>query len=69
MKLFNRIITWAEDGIIYEADQRHMDLIIRDLGLSGASKSVTTPSAREEGEIKEDDYPLEPNQLCCLKAL
>ena len=41
-RILNRIITWSERGIEYEADPRHAEAIVRDLGLQGA-KSVATP--------------------------
>jgi hypothetical protein len=33
MRVLNRIVEWTEGGITYEADQRHAEIIVRDLGL------------------------------------
>jgi len=49
VRVLNRVITWTPDGLTYEADQRHSELIIQELGLEGA-KAVTTPGNREEVE-------------------
>ncbi len=45
VRILNRIITWSEDGILYEADQRHAELLIRALDVS---KAVTTPGTRDD---------------------
>ena len=37
VRILSRIITWTEEGIRYEADQRHAEIIIRQLGLKGSS--------------------------------
>ena len=47
IRVLNRVITWTPKGITYEADPRHAELIVRDLGLE-ACRPVTTPGARED---------------------
>ena len=47
IRVLNRVIAWGEDGITYEADQRHAELIIGELGLDNA-KAVATPGSRED---------------------
>ncbi len=46
-RILNRVISWEDDGIHYEADQRHGEIIIGELGLNGA-KSLSTPGSRED---------------------
>ena len=41
------MLTWTATGITYEADPRHAEIIIRELGLE-TCKRVTTPDARED---------------------
>ena len=36
--LLNRPIQWDADGISYEADQKHVEIILRDLGLDGNTR-------------------------------
>ena len=43
------MLTWTRDGIQYEADQRHADLVIEELGLKD-SKPVSTPGCKEDVE-------------------
>ena len=35
MRVLNRVVHWAEEGIDYEADQRHAELIIQETGTEG----------------------------------
>ncbi len=31
IRILDRVVSWANEGIEYEADQRHADIIVRDL--------------------------------------
>ena len=53
VRVLNRVLTWSTDGISYEADPRHAEVVIQELGLSEA-KDVATPWTKEEGTTKED---------------
>ena len=56
-RALNRIIRATPDGWEYEPDQRHVDLLIGELGLCEA-KGVTTPG--EEGKKWEEEEDAEP---------
>jgi hypothetical protein len=43
IRILNRVVTWQEDGIEYEGDQRHVEICLKELGLCEDSKEVTTP--------------------------
>ena len=45
IRVLNRVLTWTELGIKYEADQRHAEIIIGEMGVT---KSVATPGTRED---------------------
>ncbi len=47
VRVLNRVLSWEEDGLAYEADPRHAEILIRELGLEEA-KAVATPGTREE---------------------
>ena len=32
MRILNRVVEWSEEGIRYEADQRHAEIIVKHLG-------------------------------------
>ena len=53
MRLLNRIIQWNEEGIQYEADQRHAEIIVREMGIKQGKKDIVTPGTK--GESKEED--------------
>ena len=46
----------TKEGIEYEADQRHAELIIREMGLKEDSNSVNSPGAPDSKEMKEQDW-------------
>ncbi len=71
IRVLNRVLTWGVDGIIYEPDQRHAELVVRELGLVG-SKAVVTPGCREDAN-KASDLPQEVEdqdrrELCPAQA-
>ena len=43
LKLLNRIVEWTPQGIAVEGDQRHAEIIVRDMQLGASSKSLSTP--------------------------
>ena len=53
IRVLNRVLRWMDDGLEYEPDQRHAELIIRDLGMDGA-KPVSTPATAETKDELED---------------
>ena len=44
IRVLNRVVEWTENGLSYEADQRHADLIVKGLGLEGGSKGTPVVS-------------------------
>ena len=47
LRILNRVLRWEKAGITWEADQRHAELIVEQLGLE-KSKSVATPGCKED---------------------
>ena len=41
IRILNRIITWTDEGILYEADQRHAEIIIMEMNLKSNSVFVS----------------------------
>ena len=54
LKILNRSIKLTSEGIVYEADTRHVPAAIAALGL-GDARSVSTPSVRDHGERRGAD--------------
>ena len=47
VRILNRIVTYSDNEIRYEADQRHAEIIVFELGLKGDNvKTVTTPGVK-----------------------
>ncbi len=46
----------ASGGWEYEADQRHTDILMRDMGIDEGRKGVSTPGSNGEGgqDVKRD---------------
>ena len=59
IRILNRIVTLTPEGLIYEADPRHVDLLGQSLGLS-ASNSVLTPGVKDP----TPDYDAEKSDEC-----
>ena len=51
IRFLNRVIAWTSKGIPWEADPRHAELIIRQLGLEdGKTKPACTPGTKDESK-------------------
>ena len=55
IRILNRIVTWTPEGIKYEADQRHGEIIRKQLGLEESAKALLTPGAKQELGTPEED--------------
>ena len=56
MRVLNRVIRYTEGGWEYEADQRHADIIVKELGLKDANPVASAgedEKAQEEGNLVE----------------
>ena len=72
IRVFNRVLPWTKDGIQYEADQRHADIVVEELGLKD-SKPVSTPGSKGDVdrmllEFGEKLGPAESTQYRALAA-
>ena len=54
VRVLNRLISWREDCIEYEADPRHVQIIAETMGI-GNAKPVTTPGVREPDSADEKE--------------
>lgn len=69
IRILNRVVEWTEDGIWYEADPRHVEIILRELGLQGKSKAVVTPGEKESGNPEKEGQLLSPGEATMYRAL
>ena len=70
VKVVNRIITWeGHNGIIYEADPRHVEIVVEQLNLKDA-RTASTPGTKEEGSTQSDnETPLEDREASLYRAI
>ena len=54
-RILNRVVTYTEKGTEYESDQRHAEIIIKQMGLDPNSKGVYTPGLRMKYNGKDED--------------
>ena len=47
LRVLNRVLTWQAEGIDYEADQRHAEIIIEAMQVT---KAVTSPGSRDDAK-------------------
>ena len=58
LRILNRIITYTHQGLTYEADPRHTDILLSSLNLIGGSAAATPgvkPTDRDEHALKSDE--------------
>ena len=54
MRVLNRVLRWTLEGIAYEPDQRHAELVVKELGLEGC-KAVTSPWTTAERDAAQGE--------------
>ena len=71
IRILNRIITWDEEGIKYEADQRHAEIIVRELEMKEDSKTAITPGVKpsEANPEPADEHELVGSEASLYRAL
>ena len=65
IRILNRILTLTKEGLIYEADPRHVDLFAGSLGLTSAN-SVITPGVKDptpDYQALKQDESVPPDRL------
>ena len=46
--VLNRFMKWSKDGILYEPDPRHSELVVREFGLEGAKAAPAAGTRKEQ---------------------
>ncbi len=57
VRILNRTATVANGGLEYEADQRHAEILVKDMGIDEGSRGVTAPGSNSEvgQDVKGDE--------------
>ena len=74
MRTLNRLLAWTHEGIEWECDPRHVEILVREMGVAKANTKVTTPGIRERQMPLTRRIFLYPNQsgritVLCVCAL
>ena len=66
IRFLNRVLAWQPEGLTWEADPRHAEMVIKQLGVD-SSRSAATPGTKEEtkGMIADSKCPeeMKENQM------
>ena len=68
IRILNRVLRYTESGLELEADQRHAEILVRDIGVMG-SKGVNTPGVKERGESLLKSQALRPEDARVFRML
>ena len=66
MRSLNRCIEWRHDGIYYEADPRHAEIIVQQMCSEGSAATVTTAGITEKTTEEDTEKYLSPEKGYCL---
>ena len=64
----NRCVEWTSQGIRYEADPRHVEILVSQLGLQNV-KPVSTPGVKGAPLAEKDDPHLDPSSATHFRQL
>ena len=62
IRVLNRILRITDEGLLYEADPRHVELLAKSMGLDGC-KPVATPGLKQPFEDKVMDLPVSDEEI------
>ena len=68
IRILNRIIEWTREGLWYEADQRHAEIIVKEMGLEEGKVKSEVPGDKLPVQ-EEDDDALPDGQTKAHQAL
>ena len=78
IRILNWIVEGSAEGIYYEGDRRHVEICLREMGISDASREVTTPcdksleNQRISNALKsneEEEEKLEPSKGTAYRGM
>ncbi len=58
MRILSTVIKWTDSGLRIEADPRHVEILIKEMGLEEAN-SVKTPGVKDRERDENNEQPLD----------
>ena len=68
-RVLNRIVRWAQDSSEIEPDQRHVDILVKELNLEGAKRASSPGEPEQKGGEDENAQLLEGGEVTRCRAL
>ena len=68
VNILSRVIRWTSTGLEYEADQRHADLLVKEMKVSEV-RSARTPMASQSEDKVGSDEELSPGDATQYRSL
>jgi hypothetical protein len=69
IRILNRVARWTKSGLEYEADQRHGEILVQELGLQNATPAITPGTKDKKEDRTEGDKELSPQDATRYRAL
>ena len=71
MRILNKVVRWTPEGVELEADPRHAELVVRELGLENAraSRVPGVKPGKEDEAAAVDQELLEKNEARRYRAV
>ena len=70
VRILNRIVTMTKEGIEYESDQRHAEIIVKQMGLQPGSRAVATPSVSvKPGDVPGDEVEIGTKEQTIFRGI
>jgi hypothetical protein len=66
--ILNRSIIWTGEELVYRADEKHAEILLKELGLEDGSRGLTSPTEKEVEEAG-DELTLSPVEATRYRAL
>jgi hypothetical protein len=63
VSILNRVIRWTEDALLYEADPRHVEKLLKEAGLENCN-ALNTPGVKEPSNPEKAWFEGEPDAGC-----
>ena len=68
IRILNRIIQWMSVGLRIEADPRHVEILMKEMGLAEANPVVTPEAKAREGKGDQTDQALDKAEASMYRA-
>ena len=69
VRVLNRILRWTSEGVEYEADPRHAEIVLQDMKAKGRRPVATPGMTGKKDATDEEDQEMSDQQATCYRAV